>query len=116
MMLPLAAVGHGQRADAGVFPVLAVDAHRVHSFRAGQVFLDLAADHRAVSRRDHVCRVRYFPAMNQQAPSFLRKWTRGKDLARLETAAEQIGNPHQFIQWGDALRDVGRWQEAGERL
>ncbi len=57
--------------------------------------------------------VRYFPAMNQQSPTILRKWTRGRELARLETAAEQIGNPHQFIQWGDALRDVGRWKEAG---
>lgn len=57
--------------------------------------------------------VRYYPAMNHQAPAFLKSWTRGKELARLESAAEQIGNPHQFIQWGDALKDVGRWQAAG---
>ncbi|OYW33992.1 MAG: hypothetical protein B7Z51_00245, partial [Methyloversatilis sp. 12-65-5] len=27
-------------------------------------------------------------------------------------AAEQIGNPHQFIQWGDALREVGQLDRA----
>lgn len=31
---------------------------------------------------------------------------------RLETAAEQIGNPHQFVQWGDALREVGKLDQA----
>ena len=51
--------------------------------------------------------LRYFPTREHSSPAFLRKWTRGKELARLETAAEQIGNPHQFIQWGDALCDVG---------
>lgn len=56
--------------------------------------------------------VRYFPATNFQAPGFLKQWTRGRELGRLETAAEQIGNPHQFILWGDALREVGRWGEA----
>ena len=56
--------------------------------------------------------LRYFPTREHSSPAFLRKWTRGKELARLETAAEQIGNPHQFIQWGDALRDVGKWDDA----
>lgn len=58
--------------------------------------------------------VRYFPASDYPAPAFVRKWLRGKDVARLEAAAEQIGNPHQFIQYGDVLRDVGRWDEAGD--
>lgn len=56
--------------------------------------------------------MRYYPAMDAGTPSFLRRWTRGRELARLETAAEQIGNPHQFIQWGDALREVGQWSAA----
>ncbi len=56
--------------------------------------------------------LRYFPATDYPAPAFIRRWLRGTDLARLEAAAEQIGNPHQFIQWGDALRDVGRWDDA----
>jgi hypothetical protein len=57
--------------------------------------------------------VRFFPQRDFTAPAWLRSWTRGRELARLETAAEQIGNAHQFIQWGDALRDVGRWDQAG---
>ncbi|MFO0918410.1 MAG: tetratricopeptide repeat protein [Planctomycetaceae bacterium] len=56
--------------------------------------------------------VRYFPATNFQAPRFLRQWTRGRELDRLETAADQIGNPHQFVMWGDALREVGCWDQA----
>lgn len=56
---------------------------------------------------------RYFPAGDHPAPELVRRWLRGKDLARLQAAAEQIGNPHQFIQWGDALRDVGGWRRAG---
>ena len=57
--------------------------------------------------------LRYLPSTDFLPPSFFRRWTRGRELARLETAAIQIGNPHQFIQWGDALRDVGRYEEAG---
>jgi tetratricopeptide (TPR) repeat protein len=56
--------------------------------------------------------LRYFPASDYRPPAFLRQWTRGRELARLQTAAQQIGNAHQFIQWGDALREVGRWNDA----
>ena len=56
--------------------------------------------------------LRYLPSTEFRPPSFLRRWTRGRELARLETAAVQIGNPHQFIQWGDALREVGRYDQA----
>lgn len=56
--------------------------------------------------------VRYYPTLSDHSPTFLRSWSRGRELARLENAAEQIGNAHQFIQWGDALRDVGRWNQA----
>jgi hypothetical protein len=55
---------------------------------------------------------RYYPTVSQRTPDFLSRWTRGRELDRLETAAQQIGNPHQFILWGDALREVGRWGEA----
>lgn len=57
---------------------------------------------------------RFLPAANYQGPDFLRRWTRGRELSRLETAAIQIGNPHQFIQWADALRDVGMLDEAAK--
>ena len=51
--------------------------------------------------------LRYLPSKEFPAPTFFRRWTRGRELTRLEVAARQIGNPHQFNQWGDALREVG---------
>jgi hypothetical protein len=45
-------------------------------------------------------------------PKGLKRWTRGREIEQLEIAARQIGNPHQWIQLGDALRDVGRYAEA----
>lgn len=55
---------------------------------------------------------RYLPSTEIRGPAMLRRWTRGRDLTRLETAAIQIGNPHQFLLWGDALRDVGLLDQA----
>lgn len=56
--------------------------------------------------------LRFLPSREFPAPAFLRRWTRGRELSRLETAAEQIGNAHQFVQWGDALREVGKLDDA----
>lgn len=56
--------------------------------------------------------MRYLPAAEYHGPAFLRRWTRGRELVRLETAAIQIGNPHQFVLWADALRDVGMLDQA----
>ncbi len=47
-------------------------------------------------------------------PKGLKRWSRGKEIEQLETAARQIGNAHQWVQLGDALRDVGRFPEAIE--
>jgi hypothetical protein len=58
--------------------------------------------------------LRYLPSKEFPTPSFLRRWTRGRELARLETAAHQIGNPYQFVQWGNALREVGLLDHANE--
>ena len=58
--------------------------------------------------------LRYLPSKEFAAPAFVRRWTRGPGLARLETAAHQIGNPYQFVQWGDALREVGFLDRANE--
>lgn len=58
--------------------------------------------------------LRYLPSREFAVPSFLRRWTRGRQLARLETAAFQIGNPHQYVQWGNALREVGLLDRAHE--
>ena len=54
------------------------------------------------------------PTSARGAPPFLNVWSRRKELQRLEAAALQIGNPHQYVQWGDALREVGRTKEAAE--
>jgi len=56
--------------------------------------------------------VRHYPSLERESAGVLGKWTRGKELARLQAAAEQIGNAHQYVQWGDALREVGRWDGA----
>jgi hypothetical protein len=56
--------------------------------------------------------LRYMPSTDVRAPAFLRRWTRGRELSRLETATVQIGNPHQFVQWADALRSVGQLDRA----
>ena len=45
-------------------------------------------------------------------PKGLKRWTKGREIEQLQTAARQIGNPHHWIQLGDALRDVGRYAEA----
>jgi hypothetical protein len=58
--------------------------------------------------------LRFLPSREFPTPSFLRRWTRGREIARLETAAHQIGNPHQFVQWGNALREVGRLDDADQ--
>lgn len=56
--------------------------------------------------------IRYFPASNWTAPRWVRTWTKGRELQRLEAATLQIGNAHQFVVYGDALREVGQWGPA----
>lgn len=56
---------------------------------------------------------RWLPNRRFETPSFLRRWTRRNVIRRLEIAAAQIGNAHQHVQLGDALREVGRIEEAG---
>ena len=55
---------------------------------------------------------RWLPSSSMEPPAFLRRWTEGPKIRRLEVAAQQIGNSHQFVEWGDALREVKRWPEA----
>ncbi len=55
---------------------------------------------------------RWIPAANLQPPGFLQSLTRGREIRQLQIAASQIGNPHQFIELGDALRETGRIEEA----
>ena len=41
-----------------------------------------------------------------------RRRSRGREIDRLEIAAQQIGNAHQFVQLGDALRETGKFEKA----
>ncbi|RLS52797.1 MAG: hypothetical protein DWH91_15740 [Planctomycetota bacterium] len=55
---------------------------------------------------------RWLPSSSWNWPGFAKRWMMGPQLRRLEIATRQIGNPHQFIEWGDALREARRWEEA----
>lgn len=44
--------------------------------------------------------------MNRK-PSRWARWLRRKELQQLRIAAVQIGNPLQYVQWGDVLRETG---------
>jgi hypothetical protein len=56
--------------------------------------------------------VRWLPGRNLRPPGWLRRLTRGSEIRRLESAALQIGNPHQYVQLGEALREVGQLERA----
>ena len=58
--------------------------------------------------------LRYVLTRQFRVPSKLQRWTRGKEITRLEAAARQIGNPYQHVQLGEALREVGLHDRAGE--
>lgn len=55
---------------------------------------------------------RWLPGNEVRLPNGLRRAFRGNELQRLEMATLQIGNPHQFILYGDALREVGKNDKA----
>ncbi|MEZ6050153.1 MAG: tetratricopeptide repeat protein [Planctomycetaceae bacterium] len=55
---------------------------------------------------------RWLPGANVKAPGFMHRLTRKRDINRLQIAAQQIGNPHQYIELGDALRETGQWDQA----
>lgn len=56
--------------------------------------------------------VRWIPQLSIAPPSFLKRWTSGKEIRQLEIAAQRIGNAHQFIELGDALNEAGRTNQA----
>lgn len=56
--------------------------------------------------------IRWLPERRIGHLRLLRRWTRQRELLRLEAAARQIGNAHQFVLWGDALREVGNLPQA----
>src|SRR5579864_8587977 len=56
--------------------------------------------------------VRWLPERNLQVPGWFRKLTRGSEIRRLESAALQIGNPYQYVQLGESLRETGQLARA----
>ena len=56
--------------------------------------------------------LRWLPTNSFQLPEFARPLFRQRRLNELETAAMQIGNPYQFVRWGDALKDAGVLQKS----
>lgn len=58
--------------------------------------------------------LRWLPSNQFQLPEFARPFFRQRRLNELETAAMQIGNPYQFVRWGDALKDAGINQKSLE--
>lgn len=58
--------------------------------------------------------IRWIPNNEIRLPTFMQQWTRGREIDRLRLAAIQIGNPHQHILLGDALREIKQHAEAGE--
>ncbi|WP_417848525.1 tetratricopeptide repeat protein [Thalassoglobus sp.] len=50
---------------------------------------------------------RWLPSSQVKLPAFTHRWTKGRELRILETATLQIGNAHQFVQYGEALRKAG---------
>ena len=56
--------------------------------------------------------VRWLATHRIRLPGPLRNLANRGKLRKLETAARQIGNPHQYIQWGDALKDASLPEKA----
>ncbi|QDT57139.1 tetratricopeptide repeat protein [Caulifigura coniformis] len=58
--------------------------------------------------------IRWLPSSTLQPPKFLQRFLGGRELERKRIAAAQIGNAHQHVELGDALREIGRLKEAGD--
>lgn len=55
---------------------------------------------------------RWLPRRRRFTRTMTAWFSRGRTLGRLQAAAHQIGNPHQFVQWGEALREAGQLAQA----
>lgn len=59
--------------------------------------------------------VRWLPgARVAGGASLFSRWTKARQIPRLEAAARNIGNAHQFVELGDALRETGKHDRAAE--
>lgn len=59
--------------------------------------------------------VRWLPgARLSSGSSLFSRWAKGRQIPRLEVAARNIGNAHQFVELGDAYRETGKTSRAAE--
>lgn len=59
--------------------------------------------------------VRWLPGARVSGSSSLfNRWTRRRQIPRLESAARNIGNAHQWVELGDACRETGQQHRAAE--
>jgi hypothetical protein len=59
--------------------------------------------------------VRWLPgARLSSGSSLMGRWTKGRQIPRLEVAARNIGNAHQFVELGEAYRETGKTDRAAE--
>jgi len=59
--------------------------------------------------------VRWLPGARLSGGSSLfARWTKSRQIPRLEAAARNIGNAHQFVELGEAYRETGKTERAAE--
>jgi hypothetical protein len=59
--------------------------------------------------------VRWLPGARVSGGGTLfRRWAKGRQIPRLESAARSIGNAHQFVELGEACRETGKMDRAAE--
>jgi hypothetical protein len=60
--------------------------------------------------------VRWLPgaSVSSGGGALLGRWTKRRQIPRLEAAARNIGNPHQFVELAEALRETGKLDRAAD--
>jgi hypothetical protein len=59
--------------------------------------------------------VRWLPgARVATGSSVFKRWTKRRQIPRLESAARSIGNAHQFVELGEAYRETGKYDQAAD--
>lgn len=59
--------------------------------------------------------VRWLPGARLSAGStLLSRWSKSRQIPRLEVAARNIGNAHQFVELGEAYRETGKTERAAD--
>jgi hypothetical protein len=59
--------------------------------------------------------IRWLPqARFSEGSSLFARWKKSRQIPRLEAAARNIGNAHQFVELGDAYRETGKTEQAAE--